>query len=85
MEEEIAPYQLNQSFWSPIEPAALPQQGVELISKALVDAEEPLIITAYSGRNHKCPAELVRLANMVKGLRVLDTGGCDMCFPADHP
>jgi len=28
---------------------------------------------------------LVELANIVKGLRVLDTMGSDLCFPADHP
>jgi hypothetical protein len=28
---------------------------------------------------------LVELADTVKGLRVMDTGGSDMCFPADHP
>jgi hypothetical protein len=27
---------------------------------------------------------LVKLADTVKGLRVLDTGGSDMCFPANH-
>ena len=44
-----------------------------------------MIITGYSGRNHKAPGALVELADKVKGLRVLDTGGSDMCFPADHP
>ncbi|KAI9649365.1 hypothetical protein NHQ30_001940 [Ciborinia camelliae] len=47
--------------------------------------KSPLIITGYSGRNHACPAELVKLADLIPGLRVLDTGGCDMCFPASHP
>jgi thiamine pyrophosphate-dependent acetolactate synthase large subunit-like protein len=28
---------------------------------------------------------MVELTNTIKGLRVLDTGGCGMCFPADHP
>lgn len=85
MEEEIQPYKLNQDFWGPVQPAALPQSGVELIAKALVEAKEPLIVTGYSGRNHACPGELVKLVDTVKGLRVLDTGGSDMCFPADHP
>ena len=47
-------------------------------------AKEPLLLTGYSGRNHAAVAELVKLTETVKGLRVLDTGGSDMCFPADH-
>jgi thiamine pyrophosphate-dependent acetolactate synthase large subunit-like protein len=85
MEEEIQPYKLNQSFWTPIEPTALPEVGIKLISEALVEAKEPLIVTGYSGRNQEVPDQLVQLANKIKGLRVLDTGGSDMCFPANHP
>jgi thiamine pyrophosphate-dependent acetolactate synthase large subunit-like protein len=85
MEQEIKKYHLNQSFWTPVAPTALPESGVKLIAEALVHAKEPLIVTGYSGRNHQTPGELVRLANTIKGLRVLDTAGCDMCFPSDHP
>jgi thiamine pyrophosphate-dependent acetolactate synthase large subunit-like protein len=85
MEEDLQPYQLEQRFWKPIEPTALPPSGVEAIANALVNAKEPLVITGYSGRNHATPGELVKLADTVKGLRVLDTGGSDMCFPSDHP
>ncbi|KAF2762268.1 acetolactate synthase-like protein catalytic subunit [Pseudovirgaria hyperparasitica] len=85
MEQVIEPYALDQSFWTPVEPAALPLSAVETIAGSLVNAKEPLVICGYSGRNHDCPGELVQLANIVKGLRVLDTGGCDMCFPANHP
>jgi thiamine pyrophosphate-dependent acetolactate synthase large subunit-like protein len=85
MEEDISEYHLNQDFWKPVEPSALPRSGVKLIADALAAAKEPLIVTGYSGRNHKSPGELVQLANTIKGLRVLDTSGSDMCFPADHP
>ena len=84
MEEELDPYSLEQRHWGAVGPAALPEEVVMEISKALVEAKEPLIITGYSGRNHNVVGELVKLAEMVKGLRVLDTGGCDMCFPASH-
>jgi thiamine pyrophosphate-dependent acetolactate synthase large subunit-like protein len=84
MEEDIEPYKLNQEYWNPVEPAALSETAVRLISEALVGAKEPLIITGYSGRNHATVPALVKLADTVKGLRVLDTGGSDMCFPADH-
>lgn len=84
MEEELEPYDLVQAHWNPVEPAALSEKAVTTISEALVGAQEPLIITGYSGRNHDSVAALVALADTVKGLRVLDTGGSDMCFPADH-
>ncbi|KAF2135867.1 uncharacterized protein K452DRAFT_292871 [Aplosporella prunicola CBS 121167] len=85
MEEDLAPYALEQAFWTPVEPAALPDAGAATIAEALVDAREPLVVTGYSGRKHGAVAELVGLADTVKGLRVLDTGGSDMCFPASHP
>ena len=84
MEEDLTPYQLQQEFWNPVEPAALSDVAVKTISDALVEAKEPLVITGYSGRNHAAVPALVKLADTVKGVRVLDTGGSDMCFPADH-
>ncbi|KAF2837258.1 thiamine diphosphate-binding protein [Patellaria atrata CBS 101060] len=84
IEEDLTPYSLNQAFWNPVEPTALAQRAVEIIGKALVDAEEPLLITGYAGRNHAAVGELIKLADTIRGLRVLDTGGSDMCFPADH-
>ncbi|KAM0546455.1 hypothetical protein ACHAPJ_010811 [Fusarium lateritium] len=85
MEEVIKPYSVNHKLWQPVSPSALPQDAVTEIARLLVDSESPLVVTGYSGRNRATVASLVELANNVKGLRVLDTGGCDMCFPADHP
>lgn len=85
MEEDIEPYQVNQKFWAPVELGGLPSHGVQDVAEALAGAKEPLVIVGYAGRNKDFPAKLVELANTVRGLRVLDTGGCDMCFPASHP
>ncbi|KAI2794727.1 hypothetical protein POX_a01328 [Penicillium oxalicum] len=85
MEEEIQPYKLNPAHWGPVEPAALPHHGVELITSELMTAKNPLVIVGYTGRDARSVAELVTLADSFKGIRVLDTGGSDMCFPADHP
>lgn len=79
------PYQLTQTHWNPVALSALSDRAVADISKALVDAREPLIVTGYSGRNHNTVAALVELVYTVKWIRVLDTAGSDMCFPADHP
>ena len=84
MEQDIEPYNVKQEFWEPVEQPALPVSGVKKIAEALVGATEPLLITGYSGRNHAVPPLLVELANTIKGLKVLDTGGSDMNFPADH-
>jgi thiamine pyrophosphate-dependent acetolactate synthase large subunit-like protein len=84
MEEDLTPYKLEQKFWGKVEPAALSGGAVEEISRALVEAKEPLILVGYTGRNHASVGALVELADLVKGVRVLDTGGSDMCFPADH-
>lgn len=84
MEEDIEPYSLVQEHWNPVGPAALTEDVVATIAEALVGAKEPLVVTGYSGRNHAAVGELVKLTETVKGLRVLDTGGSDMCFPADH-
>ncbi|KAH7118055.1 thiamine pyrophosphate enzyme, N-terminal TPP binding domain-containing protein [Dactylonectria estremocensis] len=85
LEADLAPYQINQNFWSPVDQVALSSTAVQTIADALVNAREPLVVTGYSGRDVRAPAELVNLANTVKGLRVFDAGGSDMCFPADHP
>ncbi|KAI9807656.1 MAG: hypothetical protein M1825_005597 [Sarcosagium campestre] len=85
MEQELDPYQVVQEQWQPVQPSALLEADVAVIAEALAAADEPLVITGYAGRNHAAVAELVKLADTIKGLRVLDTGGCDMCFPANHP
>ncbi|CAI7564417.1 unnamed protein product [Penicillium manginii] len=85
MEEDIEPYQLNQKVWGPVAPAALPPAGIELITSELAAAKNPLVVVGYTGRQAQAVTELVSLANSFQGIRVLDTGGSDMCFPADHP
>lgn len=84
LEEELEPYTLKQERWRGVKPAALAEESVREVAEALVGAQEPLVVTGYSGRNHKAPGELVKLADAIPGLRVLDTGGSDMCFPATH-
>lgn len=85
MEEEIAPYSLNQAFWTPAENGSLMPRQVATVAEALVQAKQPLVITGYGARNHALVGALIELANTVKGLRVLDAAGSDMCFPASHP
>ncbi|KAF2649638.1 DHS-like NAD/FAD-binding domain-containing protein [Lophiostoma macrostomum CBS 122681] len=83
--EEVDPYELDQEMWKPIGPGALTEDAVREVATALTEAERPLIITGYSGRDKRCPEQLVALANLVPGLRIHDTGGSDMSFPFSHP
>ncbi|KAK9424213.1 putative pyruvate decarboxylase [Seiridium unicorne] len=82
--EEIPRYSLDQKQWVPTGPSALPTSAVKDIATALVEAERPLVITGYSGRDRRTPELLVALADTIPGLRVHDTGGSDMCFPSTH-
>lgn len=83
--EETVPYTLKQDQWSAIGPGALPIDAINTIATALIQAERPLIITGYSGRDRRTPELLVALADLIPGIRIHDTGGSDMCFPPDHP
>ncbi|EHK49432.1 uncharacterized protein TrAtP1_010653 [Trichoderma atroviride] len=85
MEAEISPYSIQQEHWNHVELGGLPSKAASNIAQALVNAERPLVVTGYSGRNHGIPEALVELADTIKALRVLDTGASDVCFPGDHP
>jgi thiamine pyrophosphate-dependent acetolactate synthase large subunit-like protein len=85
MEQEIEPYAINPKLWRPIGPSALTGDAVAEISSLLLTADSPLVITGYSGRNHAAVQALVELADGVPNLRILDTGGSDLCFPSSHP
>lgn len=83
--EQIQPYSLEQEQWGPIGPSALPGDAIESIATALINAERPLILTGYSGRDRRTPEVLVELVDLVPGIRVHNTSGSDMCFPFSHP
>jgi thiamine pyrophosphate-dependent acetolactate synthase large subunit-like protein len=85
MEEVIKPYVIRQEFWGPVELGGLIPTQLNLVASALVSAREPLVVTGYSGRDTAVVPLLVELANIIKGLRVLDSLGSDLSFPADHP
>jgi thiamine pyrophosphate-dependent acetolactate synthase large subunit-like protein len=84
LEEEIEPYQIDQSQWGAVAPASLPQEGVKSVAELLVFAKNPLVIVGHTGRKHTALPELVKLADAVPGLRVLDCLGSDVCFPFSH-
>ncbi|KAL8711092.1 MAG: hypothetical protein Q9220_004473 [cf. Caloplaca sp. 1 TL-2023] len=84
MEEELAPYEIVQKQWSPVITGPLPISAVEEIAHAIVNAELPMIITGFTGRNQESVSELVRLADRIKGMRIHDAGTTEMSFPFNH-
>jgi acetolactate synthase-1/2/3 large subunit len=64
----------------------LPEADSAALEKAadlLIQAENPLIMTSYSGRHHKTVKSMVELAETL-GVRAV-TSPVRMNFPADHP
>jgi len=57
---------------------------MRVIADALLAAEHPLVIVGSTGRDHASVDALVGLVNAVKGVRILDTAGSDICFPASQ-
>jgi thiamine pyrophosphate-dependent acetolactate synthase large subunit-like protein len=82
--EVIKPYSLMQDQWVPVGASALPNDAARKVAQALVHAERPLLITGYSGRDLRCPEQLVALADLIPGLRIYDCLGSDVCFPFSH-
>lgn len=84
LEEEMEPYEIDQSQWGAVEPASLPEAGVKSIAELLAFAKSPLVIVGHTGRKHTALPELVKLADAVPGLQVLDCLGSDVSFPFSH-
>lgn len=70
--------------WRPIAPSALPPNGVAEIIDALMHAENPLIVTSFTGRNTACVAELVRLCERL-AIPVAEERPIHVNFLADYP
>jgi acetolactate synthase-1/2/3 large subunit len=64
-------------------PSDIDNEALEQAAEILIDSENPLIMTAYSGRHPQSVASLVDLAEML-GARVLTTD-LRMNFPSTHP
>ncbi len=66
-------------------PAAPDEADAKKVAKWLVEANNPCIYTAQSGRNPESVAELVRLAELL-AVPVMDTRHCQsLNFPTTHP
>jgi acetolactate synthase-1/2/3 large subunit len=68
---------------SRIFPSEMDMEALRQAAEILIDSENPLILTAYSGRHPQSVAPLVELTEML-GARVLTTD-LRMNFPSTHP
>ncbi|GAB3451035.1 thiamine pyrophosphate-requiring protein [Streptomonospora sediminis] len=69
---------------TPIAPAALDPHTTDTITRALTQADNPLIVTSYLGRDPRAVTQLVRLADQL-AIPVLESVPMRLNFPADHP
>jgi acetolactate synthase-1/2/3 large subunit len=84
MEEAVEPVAIDRAAWTPIEPAALPEQAVARIAAALAGARFPLVVTSFVGRQPAAVAELVAFCEAL-GIGVLESVPNYVNFPAAHP
>ncbi|MAP17825.1 MAG: acetolactate synthase [Aurantimonas sp.] len=85
MEEELTePVTIDPGQWGALAPAALPEAAVGTILDAVANAERPLVVTSYVGRNPEAVPELVRFCERF-GIGVLESVPNAMNFPHDHP
>jgi len=68
--------------WPPVDPAALPADGDEAISRALARARRPLVVTSYLGRQPDAVARLVDVCHRA-GVGVLESVPSCMNYPHD--
>ena len=64
--------------------SGLPEDAVQEIGEALLHAERPLVVTGYLGRDTRAVRKLVKLVDLVKGIKVFDFEAREMSFPASH-
>lgn len=84
MEETVEPVKIDTAAWKPIQPCALPAEGVSAILEAIADAEKPIVVTSFAGRNPDAVAELVRFCERL-GVGVLESVPSAMNFPHSNP
>jgi acetolactate synthase-1/2/3 large subunit len=70
--------------WKKIEKIPLLPKAVETIVSALMEAERPLIVTSYLGRNREAVSKLVQFCETL-AIPVVEENPQYLNFPGDHP
>ena len=83
LEGRVQPAAHPRSHWQPVAPAALPVEAAAALAAALSQAEAPLVVTSFAGRNTKAVGELVALCDRL-GFGVLESAPNYVNFPHDN-
>ncbi|KAK6209207.1 hypothetical protein LQW54_006527 [Pestalotiopsis sp. IQ-011] len=68
LEEVIEPYQIQEKFWGPMQLGGLTEDQLRIVTRTLSSAQEPLVVTGYSGRHPDVAPLLEQLANKIPAL-----------------
>lgn len=71
------------SAWGPVAPGGLDEASADVLAQALLEAEKPLIVTSYLGRNTDSVDRLVELSELL-AIPVVEMYGSYMNFPGDN-
>lgn len=84
MEEVIEPVATDPADYAPLGHTALPQEAVHALLTDIMDADRPLVVTSYLGRNVGAVAELKRLVGPL-GIGVVESVPNAVNLPHDDP
>jgi acetolactate synthase I/II/III large subunit len=70
--------------WPASKLGSLPEKDIADLHRALIEAERPLIITSYLGRNPRAVPLLAELSHNI-GFGVCEVSPAYLNFPGDHP
>jgi len=83
LEEDVQPKNDLSSRWKPKEPMAITDAGIEQIITSLANAENPILITSYLGRNKESVDLLVEFCEMFS-IPVIENNPSYMNYPTEH-
>lgn len=83
LEEQVDAQENTWQQWNTVSPTALPQKGVEEIISALLQAENPLLITSYVGKTAEVVEELIEFCEKF-AIPVVEQIPTYVNFPRDH-
>lgn len=83
LEEQVTPQENTWTQWNTVAPIGLPQTGVEEIIQALLQAENPLLITTYAGKTAEVVTELIEFCEIL-AIPVVEQIPTYINFPRDH-
>jgi len=83
LEENVEQLPDSWEKWSLIEQPSLPEKGINVIVSALLEAQNPVLITSYLGRNKKAVTELIAFCEKL-AIPVVEQIPTYVNFPRDH-